>query len=257
MKVHVLGSFGGSTNVNRLTSFLIDDMLALDAGCITHALSLDEQVQVSDILLSHSHLDHLATIPFLIDNQFGKVRHPLTLWGPKAVMQALKDHLFNNVIWPDFTTIQDGDRFPVQLREIEPEQTFQIKHLTITSVRVNHIVECFGYLVTGTYGDRSSTLIYTADTGPTDRIWALANQATNLAGIIVDCSFPNHMDLLARESGHMTAALLGEDLKKLKASCPVFIYHPKPGYEETIWQELQDLNLPFLHLATQNSLLTL
>ena len=105
MRVRVLGAYGGSTPWHRQTSFLLDGTVSLDAGALTQSLTLEEQSRVRSIIVTHSHLDHIASLPFLVENVFGRTEGPIEVVGPKDVAALLQDHLFNDAIWPDFTRI--------------------------------------------------------------------------------------------------------------------------------------------------------
>ena len=104
MKLRVLGCYGGNIPGHGMTSFLVNDTVALDAGWVSGALSLKEQVKVKDILISHSHLDHTCALPFLIDNNFSHPGFSLRIYAMREVVASMKNHLFNNHTWPDFTS---------------------------------------------------------------------------------------------------------------------------------------------------------
>ena len=241
MKIDLLGVSGGSTNSNNLTSFFIDDFLAIDAGSLSQTLSIEQQRKVSDILISHSHLDHTLSLPFLADNLFGEIEKPLQIWAASPVIKALKDHVFNEVTWPDFSILPSPEKPTIAFSVLEPEETFTIRHLKITPVPVNHVVPCFGYFIESTISN--SCILYTGDTCNTDRIWQLANEKKNLNAVIVDCSFPNEYEALAVSSGHMTPKLLRRDLDKLKVDCDILVYHIKPPNEELLRQQLNAVGI--------------
>src|SRR6185295_1574122 len=98
--------------------------------------SLKEQVKVKDILISHSHLDHTCALPFLIDNNFSAPGFSLRIHAIKEVIAAMKDHLFNNSTWPDFTCLPNLDNPVLRLHEIEPEEPFTINGLSFRAVPV-------------------------------------------------------------------------------------------------------------------------
>ncbi len=247
MKVKFLGAYGGNTNTSNLTSFLVDDCFALDAGCLTQVLTLEQQVSITDVVVTHSHLDHTLCLPFLVDNLFDKTEAPLRIWAGAKVIDALRKHIFNDVVWPDFTLLPSPEKPMIEFRLVEPEKPFQIGHLRIMAVPVNHVVPCFGYFVEN---DRASVL-FTSDTCNTDRIWEIANRKDNLKAVVVDCSFPNHMEELARNSGHLTPNLLANDLAKLEKDCRILIYHLKPMFQQTVLQQLEALNRPGLETRIQ------
>ena len=239
MKIDFLGAYGGNTDVNNLTSFLVDDCLALDAGCLTHTLTLEKQLGIDNLLISHSHLDHTLTLPFLADNIYGSRDTPLYVWTSDIVQQGLKQHIFNEVIWPDFSKLPSEDKPTITFNILKHEVPVEMAHFKVTAIPVNHLVPSTGFLVESM--KTNDAFIYTSDTCNTDRIWEVANQTDNLKAVIVDCSFPNEMEELAIMSGHMTPALLGADLVKLKKDCKVLIYHIKPGCGDIMARELDAL----------------
>ncbi len=240
MKWHVLGSFGGSSPTCRMTSFLINDELALDAGSITQALPLDAQRRIRQIVLTHSHLDHTASIPFLVENRFGEQREALEILVTPQVLHTVKRHLFNNDTWPDFTRIPNDMLPAVRLVEVEPRATFAAGGVRLTSVPVRHTVPTHGYLVE----DEGGAVLFTSDTGPTEAVWELANATPKLKAVIVEVSFPNRMQAVADVSLHLTPTTLAGELAKLKRDVAVHLYHLKPAYVDELRQELAATRFP-------------
>jgi ribonuclease BN (tRNA processing enzyme) len=240
MKWHVLGSFGGSSPVCRTTSFLINDELALDAGALTQALPLEAQRNIDYVVITHSHLDHIATIPFLIENTFGLRDRAVEILVTPQALKTIKQHLFNNDTWPDFTRIPNDLLPALKLRQVQPREPFKVNDLRLTAVPVNHTVPTHGYLVDD--GERS--VIFTSDTGPTDEIWEVANHTENLAALIVEVSFPSRMQAVADVSLHLTPQTLRGELTKLTRDVPVYLYHLKPTYLEELREEIARTELP-------------
>jgi cAMP phosphodiesterase len=251
MKIELLGTYGGNSNKNYLTGFLIDDFLAVDAGSLTQALPLTRQASISDILISHSHLDHTLSLPFLADNLFGEKAEPIRVHTTATVIEAMRKHIFNDVVWPDFTVLPTPEEPTICFREITAEKPFHVGHLQLTAIPVNHVVPTVGFLIESNRCD--AAILYTADTTNTDRVWAMANACPNLKAVIVDCSFPNEFDELARISGHMTPAMLARDLTKLKRECKVLVYHLKPLYEQRLIRELDRIGHPDLITRLQSA----
>jgi ribonuclease BN (tRNA processing enzyme) len=222
-----------------MTSFLVDDRVAIDAGAITRALTIEEQRLVRHVLITHTHMDHTNTLPFLIENSFGSSDEPVSIFCTKRVLAGVRRHLFNNDTWPDFTRIPDHLYPSVRFQEIEIEVPFIIDNLPggpleVTAVEVNHIVPTTGLLLR----QGTSSIIFTSDTGPTSRIWEVANASEDLAAIITEVSFPNRMQDIADVSLHLTPQTLNTELKKLHRQVPVFLYHFKPPYVEELRTEL-------------------
>jgi len=225
MILRVLGCSGGEAEGDRLTGLLVNGTVALDAGCLTMALKISEQVAIRHIFLSHSHLDHICTLPFYTKNIFGHIDVPVEIHALPETLDALRRHLFNDELWPDFSVIPSPDAPIIRYSEIEPGRVYEVEGLRITPVPVNHLVPTVGYLVE----DDHSAFVFTSDTAETDAIYDAANGAKHLNLFITEASFPNEQDWLAEASKHLTPAKLGKELAKLKRDVPVGVTHPTPG----------------------------
>lgn len=249
MELRILGCSGGEAEGQRLTGLLVNDTVAIDAGSLTGALSVEEQTRLRHIFLTHSHLDHMCTLPFYTKNVFGRIDAPVQIHALPETLDALRRHLFNDELWPDFSVIPSPDNPIIRYLELIPEQTIEVEGLRITPVAVNHLVPCVGYLVE----DDHSAFLFTSDTAQTDRAYALANAAPNLRLFITEVSFPNAQGWLAEAAKHLTPAMLGEELKKLHRDVPVAIYHLTPGDAPEILPELEELGDPRIHLLEQDT----
>ena len=235
MKFKVLGCFGGNVPGHGMTSFLVNGSVCLDAGWLSDALTLSEQLGVKDVLISHSHLDHTCSLPFLIDNNVTVPGFSVRIHAIREVIRAMKNHLFNNQTWPDFTGLPN-DRTPVlRLVEIPEDKRVLVQGLQVRAVRVSHTVPTTGFIVE----DRRVALAFTSDTGPTQRIWEAANATRRLAAVITEVSFPNELQRLADVSGHLTPQTLARELLKLKRDVPVYLYGRKPRFAATIARQLK------------------
>jgi len=227
-----------------MTSFLIGGTVAVDAGAITRALTLDEQRAIRHVIITHTHIDHTSSLPFLIENLFGNDGEPVSIYCTRSVLGAVRRHLFNNDTWPDFSTIPNHTYPSVRFQVMEPELPFAIATddgaLEITPVAVNHVVPTTGLLLR----QGGSSLLFTSDTGPTERAWEVANAAADLAAVITECSFPNRLQAVADASLHLTPATLAGELAKLHRDVTVYLYHFKPPYLEELRAELAAATLP-------------
>jgi cAMP phosphodiesterase len=239
MKVKILGCSGSETIGHMPPGFLVNDRVMLDAGTISAALSIEGQSKITDIFISHTHLDHIKGILFLADNIIGRIKQPINIRAIPQVIDAIKKHLMNELIWPDFTKIPTPKNPVLAYKPFLPGKTIDLAGLKIKAIPMNHPVPAVGFLV----GDGRSSFIYSADTGPNEGLWAEAKKVKNLKGIIVDTSFPNDMDFVAGASGHFTPAQLHEDLNKAKVrnSVPIYIYHIKPVHKKRVIRELNAL----------------
>jgi len=222
-----------------MTSFLVDGAVAVDAGALTRVLSIEEQMGVRHILLSHSHMDHTASLPFLIENSFSNGERSINIYCTKKVLANVRRHLFNNDTWPDFSRIPDRLYPSIRFVEVEPERPFVIEDLEgepveVTAIPVNHIVPTVGFLIR----QAGSSVLFTSDTGPTTRVWEVANAQRDLAAVITECSFPTALQRVADVSLHLTPTTLAGELEKLDSSIPVLLYHFKPPYVDDLRAEL-------------------
>ncbi len=249
MILRVLGCSGGEAEGDRLTGLLVNGTVAIDAGCLTMALKIPEQVAIRHIFLSHSHLDHICTLPFYTKNIFGHIDVPVEIHALPETLDALRRHLFNDELWPDFSVIPSPDAPIIRYSEIEPGRVYEVEGLRITAIPVNHLVPTVGYLVE----DEHSAFIFTSDTAETDAIYEAANRAKHLDLFITEASFPNEQAWLAEASKHLTPAKLAKELKKLKRDVPVAVYHLTPGDKPRMLPELEALQHPRLSLLEQDS----
>lgn len=255
MRIKVLGCYGGQLQGFRLPSFLVNDSILLDAGSPTEALSLEEQHRIRHICLSHTHLDHIKDIAFLADNRAlklltGSSANPdITIHSLKESNQALREHLLNNHIWPDFTMIPNQQHATLKLSDVKAEVPFNTDGVRVTAIPVTHPVPCIGFLLE----QDDMQVIYTGDTGYTDRIWEIANAQPNLKAVIMDCSFPNALQDLAYVSGHLTPNGVLQELQKFDAvgRVPVYLYHMKPETLNVMTAEVEALNIAHLRMLSQ------
>src|SRR5262245_32063799 len=180
MKLRVLGCYGGNIPGHGMTSFLVNDTVALDAGWVSQALPLEAQVKVKDILISHSHLDHTCALPFLIDNNFSHPGFNVRIYALREVIASMKNHLFNNHTWPDFTSLPNNITPVLRLIEVVPEKPFEINGLTFRAIPVSHIVPTAGFVVE----DKKTAIAFSSDTGPTERFWEVVNSVKKLKAVI-------------------------------------------------------------------------
>lgn len=247
MKLRVLGCYGGNVPEHGMTSFLLNDSVCLDAGWVSGALSLREQVKVKDVIISHSHLDHTCSLPFLIDNNFSAPGFTLRIYAIAEVIATMKNHLFNNHTWPDFTCLPNDLTPVLKLVEVTEEQPFKVNGLSIRPVRVSHIVPTTGFIVE----DKTGSVAYSSDTAPTDRFWELVNKTKNLKAVVTETSFPNELQDLANVSGHLTPQTLHMELAKLERDVPVYLYGCKPRHLVTIHKQVRALKRKKVSFLTQ------
>lgn len=248
MKLRVLGCAGAELPDFRPPAFLLDGQLLLDAGTIGSVLSEEEQWKINTIFLTHSHLDHIRGIPALADNIIIKnLLHTVSVHSVAEVVTALQGHLFNDIIWPDFTRIPSAENPVIKFATIAPYLEYTVNDYKVTAIPVNHTVPTVGYRVKS----GGKTLVYTGDTGPTEEIWRYCSGADAL---IVEVSFPDSMKELALLTKHLTASMLVEELAKTDVLPKrILITHPKPQYFDIIRREVELLAIAGVELLRDGS----
>jgi ribonuclease BN (tRNA processing enzyme) len=246
VKLSVLGCHGGELPDCRTTCFLVDDVLALDAGALCASLELEALARVDHIILTHSHFDHVKDLPLLADLMVGRRERPVTVWASRACVKTLQKNIFNDALWPDFTRIPSPKNPVLELKAFRAGETFHAGPYEVTSVLVSHPVESCGFVVR--HGD--TALGISGDTGPTDRLWEVLNATPNLKALLLETSFPSEMQALADLSGHLTPRTLRTELAKFQRNgSSVLLYHLKPAFVAALKREVADLPVRVLELG--------
>ncbi len=244
MKLRVLGCHGGELPGFRTTCLLIDEKTALDAGALTATLALPELVEVDDIFLTHSHLDHVKDVALLADLLISQRETPVRIRGTKACLDTIGGSLLNDRLWPDFTKLPNASHPVVELVPLTAGEPVQVRHLSWTAVPVTHPVDSVGYVIAS--GGRS--IVLSGDTGPTEALWKAVNARNDVAALFVELSFPNELQWLADISGHLTPRTLAQELAKARGDMPVFLYHLKPAFLDVLRREVEELHNPRLEI---------
>lgn len=238
MQIRVLGSYGSRLPGIYTSCLLINDRLLLDAGTVTSRLSLEEQAAVTDVLLTHAHLDHMVDLAFLVDNVLTLQSEPLRVWAPAPVLEALHQHLFNDKVWPDFSRLPSPDRPGLCFCPLAEGEEVEIAGITIAWARTCHPVFTAGYCLS----QDGVSVLFSGDTSTTEAIWELGRNTAGLQAAFIETSFPNRLHDLAIASGHLTPATLVQELAKFdRPDVPVKIFHIKPQFLEEVVTELDAL----------------
>ena len=244
MKVRVLGCSGAIARDCRTTSFLIDGDVLVDAGTGVGDLALGEMKRIRHVLLTHSHLDHFAALPLMIDSVASQLTKPIQVHALPGTIAALKTHIFNDVIWPDFSRLPTPEAPFISFREIQVGQTWHITGKRIEVLPAVHTVPAVGYAISSGKG----CWIFSGDTERNPAFWARINQM-NVAALVIETAFSNREQDLARRSLHLSPHVLADELDCIDKgkTFPIFITHTKPAETELIMMEIQkfDQTQPF------------
>jgi cAMP phosphodiesterase len=231
---------GRSRPEQRLTCYVVDDRVALDAGSLALALSDSQRDAVRDVVVTHPHMDHVATLPIFVDDLFSQLDSPIRVHATDEVIEMLRGDLFNGTLYPRFHELENERGRVLDFVPFETGQEFGVAHLRLTAVPVHHAVPTVGLVVS----DGAATLAFSSDTSQTEEFWRALDRLPRLDALFVEASFPNSMRELARVSGHLTPETLAVELSKLSHAPPdIFVVHIKPSFRETILSELEALKI--------------
>ncbi len=237
MRIRVLGCSGGIGGANlRTTSLLVDDDILIDAGTGVGDLSIAELARIDHVFVTHSHLDHIACLPLMVDT-VGELREqPLTVWTTAPTLEVLRRHIFNWSIWPDFTEIPSAEHPFMRFRELRVGDEIDLGGRSIRVLPAQHTVPAVGYAVRSAGG----TLAFSGDTTVCDEFWEAVNALHDLRHLIIETAFPDRDRQLALMSRHLCPDMLARELAKLTRQAEIHITHLKPSQMDMTMREITD-----------------
>jgi ribonuclease BN (tRNA processing enzyme) len=238
MKVRVLGCSGAIARDCRTTSFLVDGDVLVDAGTGVGDLTMDEMLGIDHVLLTHAHLDHVAALPLMLDAIAARRSHPVLVHALAGTIGALKTHIFNDVIWPDFTRLPTVDMPFIRFEAIEQGQVLDIGNKRIEVLPAVHTVPAVGFAVMR----ERACWVFSGDTGPNPAFWRRVNQL-DVDLLVIETAFSSRESQLAEMSQHLSPAVLAQELDCIAAdkNYPIYITHTKPAETELIMSEIRKL----------------
>lgn len=238
MQIEVLGSYGNKDKEKYSTCFKIDDSILIDAGNIINGVENLENIK--HIFLTHSHFDHIVDIPFLIDLVYSKIKSPINIYGNKETIESLKNFIFNGKTWPEFQNINliNSYKKTIKFTEIKANKPIVINNIELIPFYVEHTVKTFGYLI-------NKKFLISGDTALCKNLIDTIN-TYKPQHLILECSFPNKMEKLAKISKHMTPNDISKIINSLNYKPKIYIYHIKPAFKNKIEEELKNSNVIIL-----------
>jgi ribonuclease BN (tRNA processing enzyme) len=236
MNLRILGCSGGIGANLSTTSLLVDEDILIDGGTGLSELSLEEMSRIRHIFVTHSHLDHIAGIPMLLDSVFDTLEQPLVLHAREETVRALKQHIFNWQVWPDFSVLPSESHPVLRFEIMQPGESVSVSARSVEMIAVNHSVPAAGYRVQNGVG----SFAFSGDTTSNDGFWRALNRHEHLDMLIVESAFPDQECELSVASRHYCPQLLASDLKKLQHRPRLFLTHMKPGSEDTIVRQCRE-----------------
>ena len=251
MKVRILGCSGGIGGRHlRTTSLLIDSDVLIDCGTGVIELSISELAQIDHVFLTHSHMDHVACLPLLIDTVGDLRNRPLTVHCLAETAESLRRHIFNWSIWPDFTVIPSAAAPCLSFANMDVGEAIVLAgRRRIVSLPVNHAVPAVGYQIDA----GSKSLVFSGDTGPCPAFWDAVNAIPNLHALLIETAFSNRERKLAESSMHLCPSMLAAELSHLLLRPEIYITHLKPGQIELTMAEIENSIGAFAPRMLQNN----
>ncbi|MEJ2127447.1 MAG: 3',5'-cyclic-nucleotide phosphodiesterase [Woeseiaceae bacterium] len=235
MRIRILGCSGGIGAGSRTSAMLVDDDVLIDAGTGIGDLELDEIQSIRHVFLTHSHLDHVAGLPMLVDSVFSEdFEQPVTVYAREETLRAVQDHLFNDVIWPDFSHLPSAEQPMLRYQVTSPGDTVTIGHRDFYAVDVMHTVPTLGYTVQNSGG----VFALSGDTKTNETLWPVLNACDDLRVLVIEVSFPDEMSQLANDAGHYCPSTLAKDLERLRHDPEIWLTGMKPGEEDRIFEQV-------------------
>jgi len=232
-----LGCSGGIGAGLRTTTLLLDHDALIDAGTGVGDLEIEDIAKIDHIFVTHSHLDHVVSIPFIADTVGGMRDKPITVHALPETIETLRNHLFNWKLWPDFTEIPDAQHPVLRYAPLSLGESVTLNRRVIRPVPANHAVPAVGYWLDSGQG----SLVFTGDTTTNDALWQTVNQIDNLRYLIIETAFCNREKELAIASRHLCPELLAGELAKLAREAEIHVTHLKPGEADAIMREIGEL----------------
>jgi ribonuclease BN (tRNA processing enzyme) len=234
MKLKILGCSGGIGGDLRTTCMLLDHDVLIDAGTGVGDMSIGELALIDHIFITHSHMDHVTSIPFLVDTVGWMRPKPVTIYATAETIDILKTHLFNWKLWPDFAQIPDAANPALRYEEIKLGVPVVLGGRKITALPANHVVPAVGYLI----DSGKASLVFSGDTTTNDALWRVVNEVPNLRYLIIETALSDREHDLALASKHLCPSLLAAELGKLNLTPDIYITHLKPREAELIMEEI-------------------
>jgi ribonuclease BN (tRNA processing enzyme) len=245
VRIRILPSTTGGGRLEYLTTFLVNDAVAIDAGSLGFWSSPARQARVGHVFLSHTHADHVCSLPMFVTNTAAQRHAPAVIHGRAGVLESLARDVFNGRVWPDFLDPSARGTPLLALEEAVAGSACAVSGLRVTPVAVDHSVPTVSHVI----DDGRAAVVISTDSGPTDGLWKVAAGLPHLKAVFLGTSFPDEERELAAVAGHLTPRLVAVELSKMPPGVPVYAVHIKPGYRRLVMRQLAGLKRPNLFIG--------
>lgn len=240
-KIIILGTANAVANEDHENTHLLiqHDKRLILVDCVSSPIPRltragVNQDQVTDLLLTHFHPDHVSGTPLLLMDMWllGRTK-PLVVHGLEHTLSRLRTMmgLYDWTLWPDF--------FPVEFNELREEEHYPViedADLSIFASPGRHLVPTIGIRIE--IPSRGVSAAYSSDTEPCDAILRLAKRA----------------DILIHESsglskGHSSARQAGDIARQSGARSLYLIHYPAQIAPDELLNAAQETYSGPVHIA--------
>lgn len=232
-----LGCYGSDLENKKCITMQITQSTVIDTGALLSSLDTPQLVDIRNVIITHCHFDHIKNLPIFSDFMLSLGNHSFNLFTTENIMKQLRDHILNDLIWPDFTKLPTKKKPTINFVPIEFDRPFVIDQTEFIPVEVNHLVESIGFIIK----KGKSSIAYSGDTYFCDNFVDLINSDASIKTVCWEASFPNRLEKIAVASKHLTPAFLQTELNKVKRKCDIHTFHLKPNLEEEIIADLKQI----------------
>lgn len=243
LSVRVLGCAGAIARGHRTTSFLVNGTVLVDAGTGVGDLTLEEMACIDHVLITHAHLDHIAALPLMLDSAAALRDSPVTAHALPETIAALRQHIFNGLIWPDFTRLPSAEHPFLVFQPYAVGQELQLGGIHVEVLPASHTVPAVG-LALASHANGASHWVFSGDTDFHPPFWHRVNQL-KVGMLVIETAFSDREAPLAAVSQHLCPQTLEQCLALMASSTryPVRITHAKPAESDLVMAEIGRYNL--------------
>ena len=232
-----LGCYGSDLENKKCISMQVTPTTVIDTGALLSSLNTSQLLEIRNIIITHSHFDHIKDLPTFSDFMLSFGRHRFNLYTTQTIMGELKQNILNDLIWPDFTKLPNSDHPTINFVPIEFDKPFTIDGTEFIPIEMNHLVESIGFIIR----KDGKTFAYSGDTGVCENFIDHINQEPSIRTLCWETSFPNRLENLAKVSKHLSPSMLEKELAKLKRKYEVHLFHLKPNLEDEIIRDIEGI----------------
>ncbi len=235
MRIRILGCSGGACANLRTTALLVDDSILVDCGTGVGDLTLKEMANIRHVFLTHSHLDHVLFLPLLSDAALSLRGGPLTVHALPDTISALKAHVLNGVLWPDYSLLPSPEQAYIRFEPLAEGKPVVLDNRHITALPACHTVPAVGYLI----DSGNASFAFSGDTTYCEAFWDTLNKTDNLHYVMIETTMCDSDSAIAERSLHTTPGLLARGLARLQQPAHILITHIEPDKIAAVRTEIE------------------